>query len=340
MKHLIILLFLLSSICISQVVSGPGFGYDYTNSNWHFWDGADLIVAPLASGFVTGHCPQLLISAGVYTFADSGSACAGGTVSSVFGRTGAVVAATNDYSFSQVSGTVAQSQSWPGVPNGTDSSITANVYTVTLSPAPVAYVANQTFGCFKPHANNTTTTPTLSFNGLLATTIVKMTGVAVTTNDLTSSETSCVIYDGTNMLLLNPQAQTGSGKAVYNTSPTFSTGITTPSIILSSILISNTAPTLTGFGTTPSIVSNNGTAAFTINVGTGGTASSGTITFPTASHGWVVHCDDVTTQSTSVSQTQQTAVTTTTAVVTQYSDVHVATAWAASDILVCQASAY
>lgn len=52
------------------------------------------------------------------------------------------------------------------------------------------------------------------------------------------------------------------------------------------LTMSYTAPTITsGFGTTPTIV-NNGTAAFTITVGTGGTASSGVIGLPAASTGW------------------------------------------------------
>jgi len=44
------------------------------------------------------------------------------------------------------------------------------------------------------------------------------------------------------------------------------------------ILFSSTAPTIwSGFGTSPSVTFNNGTAAFSVNVGTGGTASAGTI---------------------------------------------------------------
>jgi hypothetical protein len=53
------------------------------------------------------------------------------------------------------------------------------------------------------------------------------------------------------------------------------------------IWISDVAPSIaSGFGGTPSIVANNGTAAFTVNVGTGGSASSGVITMPTATTGW------------------------------------------------------
>lgn len=102
---------------------------------------------------------------------------------------------------------------------------------------------------------------------------------------------------------------------------------------------SGAKPTLTGFGTSPSIAKcKGGWRSFTINVGTGGSASTGTINFPViAPNGWTVHCDDVTTKSTSVAATVETSYTSTTAVLTQYSDVKVATAWAASDILVCSA---
>ena len=56
------------------------------------------------------------------------------------------------------------------------------------------------------------------------------------------------------------------------------------------ILSSATAPTISsGFGSSPSILNNNGTAAFTVNVGTGGSASSGVITMPTATTGWACH---------------------------------------------------
>jgi len=52
------------------------------------------------------------------------------------------------------------------------------------------------------------------------------------------------------------------------------------------ILWSATAPVIGTCGTSPSIVANNGTSAFTVNVGTGGTASTCTVTMPTATTGW------------------------------------------------------
>jgi hypothetical protein len=53
------------------------------------------------------------------------------------------------------------------------------------------------------------------------------------------------------------------------------------------ILWSATAPAIaSGFGSSPSVVVSNGTMAFQINVGTGGSTSSGVVTMPTAFTGW------------------------------------------------------
>jgi hypothetical protein len=75
-------------------------------------------------------------------------------------------------------------------------------------------------------------------------------------------------------------------------------------------------------------------------VGTGGTATSGVIGLPTATTGWNCYADDITTQSSSVFLTKQTAFTTSSATLTQYNTSAVATAWAASDILHVSCFAY
>lgn len=101
---------------------------------------------------------------------------------------------------------------------------------------------------------------------------------------------------------------------------------------LTNTVISTTAPTIgSGFGTSPTIVASNGTAAFQVNVGTGGTASSGVITMPAAVNGWSCSAADVTTQSSSVFLTKQTASTTTSVTITNYNTAGAATAWVASD---------
>jgi hypothetical protein len=96
-----------------------------------------------------------------------------------------------------------------------------------------------------------------------------------------------------------------------------------------------------GFGTSPSVAASNRTAAFTINVGTGGTATGGVVTMPAATTGW--NCQVVNrtalaaaraNQSTTAGTTWQTATTTTSVTVT---NINLATggavAWTASDIL-------
>lgn len=97
------------------------------------------------------------------------------------------------------------------------------------------------------------------------------------------------------------------------------------------LLYSATAPTISsGFGTSPSVSGNNGTAAFEINVGTGGTATSGVIGLPTATTGWNCYVNDITTNV----ATRQTASSTTSATVTA------ASAWTASDKLRVSCFAY
>jgi hypothetical protein len=104
---------------------------------------------------------------------------------------------------------------------------------------------------------------------------------------------------------------------------------------------SSTAPTISsGFGTSPSVSANNGTPAFRVNVGTGGVATSGVIGLPAATTGWNCFCTDITTNSTGVFSCKQTASSTTTATVGNFSDVAVATAWTASDILAVSCFAY
>jgi len=99
-------------------------------------------------------------------------------------------------------------------------------------------------------------------------------------------------------------------------------------------LIFVAAPTISsGFGTSPSVASNNGTAAFTINVGTGGTANTGVIGLPTATNGWNCYATDITTNNATAFITKQTATTTTTATISNFTTAGVLGAWAASDIL-------
>lgn len=94
-----------------------------------------------------------------------------------------------------------------------------------------------------------------------------------------------------------------------------------------------TAPTVTSAGTSPSIPDNNGTCAFTVNVGTGGTATTVVLGLPTAPNGWSCTASDITTQSTSVFLQKQTASTVNSATIINYNTAGAATAFTASDKL-------
>lgn len=105
----------------------------------------------------------------------------------------------------------------------------------------------------------------------------------------------------------------------------------------SSFAFSN-APTISsGFGTSPSVTINNGTPTFRINVGTGGVATSGTISLPIAPGGqWNCFCNDITTISTTVFMCRQTGGTNNTATIGNFNTSGSASAWTASDVLLVQ----
>jgi hypothetical protein len=117
--------------------------------------------------------------------------------------------------------------------------------------------------------------------------------------------------------------------------------VTAANISTSTMLISSTAPTISsGFGTSPSISASNGTAAFRVTVGSGGTAFTGVITLPTAATGWNCTCQDMTvTNSQPNFICKQTASTTTSASFHNYSNTATDGAWSAGDTLLFQCSA-
>lgn len=102
------------------------------------------------------------------------------------------------------------------------------------------------------------------------------------------------------------------------------------------LALSSGTPTISsGFGTTPSVASGKA-YAFTVNVGTGGTASAGVIGMPTASNGWNCKVENQTgvAANRADQRTVQTASTTTTvSVQNQTISTGAALAWTASDIL-------
>lgn len=102
------------------------------------------------------------------------------------------------------------------------------------------------------------------------------------------------------------------------------------------------------FGTSPSVPCAITTTvlpctslAFTINVGTGGTASSGVIAMnSTAPTGWACKASDLTTTSATVFQTKQTATTQNTVTIGNFNTSGAAAAWVASDILQVNCTPY
>lgn len=119
--------------------------------------------------------------------------------------------------------------------------------------------------------------------------------------------------------------------------------IKTAGIVATNLLMSTTAPSIAGAGcggSAASIPANNGTAAFTVNVGTAPTSAGCTVTLPTATTGWTCRATDITTTSTGVFYQKQTGGSTTTAIIQNFSDVAVATAPTASDVYRVSCEAY
>lgn len=106
---------------------------------------------------------------------------------------------------------------------------------------------------------------------------------------------------------------------------------------------SATAPTVaSGFGTTP-VITANGTAAFRINVGTGGVATGGVFTMPAATTGWNCFVSNLTAKAANRADqnTVQIASTTTTVTIqNQTTSTGAALAWTASDVVALMCKDY
>lgn len=134
----------------------------------------------------------------------------------------------------------------------------------------------------------------------------------------------------------------GIGAILANTSVKATTTVTavTGYLINTKVAWSATAPTVSsGFCTSPSISNNNGTAAFTITIGSACAASTGVLTMPTASVGWACHFNDVTTPASNTPY--QTASTTGSVSVTNYArTTGLASNWTASEVITAECTAY
>lgn len=112
--------------------------------------------------------------------------------------------------------TTVQTYDYAASSGGTDA------YAITVAPVPTAYVTGQVFH-FKADVANTGGA-TLNVNSLGAKTIVKEVSTALATGDIAASMICTVIYDGTNMVLQNPVAYSGTNKHLSNTVPTDTSG--------------------------------------------------------------------------------------------------------------------
>lgn len=103
-----------------------------------------------------------------------------------------------------------------------------------------------------------------------------------------------------------------------------------------SIFVSSTAPTVTSAGTSPTVPSSNGTIAFTINVGTGGTATTIVAAMPTMATGWNCNPQNLTANAANRANqhvVQQSSTTTSVTVQNQTISTGAALAFTASDVV-------
>lgn len=164
-------------------------------------------------------------------------------------------------------------------------------------------------------------------------------GITTTTDDAT--------IVGSGAAWVSTAIPNAANGLAYSTAGNSFSAVTAPTytaLTFGVLAFSATAPTVnSGFGAGATIPNNNGTAAFTINVGTGGAATTGVLTLPAATVGWVCHVTNRTAVAANRADqhTVQTATTTTTATVqNQTVSTGAVLAWTASDILALQCTAY
>jgi hypothetical protein len=157
-----------------------------------------------------GSSGQVLTSNGA-SADPSFQAAPAGAVSSVFGRTGAVVATSGDYTAAQVTNAASQAGVQGESYSYAADTGAANAYVAAFSPVVGSYVAGQRFAVKAAHAN--TTSSTLDA-GAGTKTIKKLDGATnLASGDIAAGQIFVVEYDGTNFQLISPVATAGGGGA-------------------------------------------------------------------------------------------------------------------------------
>jgi hypothetical protein len=129
-----------------------------------------------------------------------------------------------------------------------------DTYVGTLSPAIAAYATGNLFSFVAP--NTTTGAATINLNSLGSKSITTQVSTALIAGDIASGRVHIIEYDGTRFQLINPASSTGTGAAVFATSPT----LVTPALGTPSSLVLTNATGLPNAGLVNSSITIGGTA--------------------------------------------------------------------------------
>ena len=235
---------------------------------------------------------------------------------------------------------------WSGITNGTNAQTGAfsTAAPWTFSVAGAASVPGVTISGTPFVGTGTTSFPQLYMNGGTAPTTWNSTatgGTYLGINSIASFAGNFMdlhVNGGASVMNIT---SAGRGNFIGLTSSSFLEGATINNYASGRLIYSGTAPTVaSGFGTSPSIPNSNGTFVFTVNVGTGGVATSGVITMPTATTGW--GCNVTPNGAPQAAAVTYSAPTSTTSItLTNYTEsTGAALAWTASTVLQVQCLAY
>lgn len=134
--------------------------------------------------------------------------------------------------------------------------------------------------------------------------------------------------------------QVGTSSTCNSSGTLLAAGVNTNALTATSLVGNSTAPAIaSGFCTSPSISANNGTFAFTVTIGSACAGSTGTLTMPAATTGWVCDAHNTTTPASNI--VEQSGGSTTTVVLQNYvRTTGVAGNFTASDVIRVKCSAY